>query len=265
MPTGYPISITKNLRTWRFNQATVERPTDNATYQAAHPDDTLIMAGPARRSVIRSTTGSPLSLMALGMLQSISIQTQVPVQPLQAIGSGRSFFLRGKSQSSWQMARVMINGRNLLRGLYHNAVESGVQVSRFDDPASLDEAPRSQFFVNMDSELYYIPIGLGCVIRSKDFSLVASMYMELSLISSWSLQFTAGNPIIAENVQGLCDRVLPFQPSEALSLPQVGRATMDAVLGLGPNVFPNGSSYQADRMNQFDDSGLNDGTVPLSS
>lgn len=262
MAEPYPISVTKNLRTWSFQRATVERPTDNATYEAAHPDDTLILVGPARRSVA-TNAGSRLSMMALGACQAIQVSSQVPLTPIQAIGSGRSFFLRGKSQSSWSLQRVLLNGRNFLRALYHNAISVGLRPSEFDDPAAVDENPRSQFFANLDSELYYIPVGIALVIRSKSFSLIASMYLELALINSWSIGVQAGGNLIAESITGLCDRVLPYQPTETLNGPREGvrRATMDAVLGLAPNVFPTGSNYNPSQMGSFDDSGLDNGTV----
>lgn len=260
--TAYPIGVTKGLSTWDFQKSSVERPTDNATYEAAHPDDTLILVGPARRSVIAPGRSSPLSLMALGMCQALQVSTQVPVTPVQAIGSGRAFFLRGKSQSSWSLQRCLINGRNMLRALYHNATEAGVNPNEFDDPASLDDSPRSQFFINLDSELYHIPIGLAVVIRSKSFSLVASLYLELCLINSYSMGIQAGGNMIAESVTGLSDRILPFQPSDIVG-PKVRRSTMDAVLGLAPNVFPNETDTAGKQMNSFEDIGGTNGTVDM--
>ena len=60
----YPIGVTKSLGTWKFQQHHVERMLDNASYDAVHPDDTLILAGPARKEV---STRTPRTLMALGM------------------------------------------------------------------------------------------------------------------------------------------------------------------------------------------------------
>ena len=129
---AYPIGITRSLGTWNFNRNHVERMLDNSTYDAAHPDDTLILAGPARRSVARAERTSARSLRALGLFQSFSMQTQAPIQPMMAIGSARSFFLRGKSQSSWSIQRVLMNGLNLLRALYHNAVEADRKSTRLN-------------------------------------------------------------------------------------------------------------------------------------
>lgn len=250
---NYPVGVTKSLGSWNFQRNHVERMLDNATYDAAHPDDTLILAGPARRGVVRPERGSPRTLLALGMLQNMTIQTQVPVMPLMGLGSGRSFFLRGKSQSNWSMQRTMINGRNLLRALYHNAIESGVAPDAFDDPAAL--SAQSQFFINLDSELFYIPLGLAVIMRTKSHTLVASVYLELCMINSWGISYAAGQNMIAEAVSGLCDRVLPYQTTDAMQAPAVGRTLMDAVLGLAGDVFP---QNRTDQFGEFADTGLDD-------
>lgn len=250
----YPIGITKSLQTWDFQGNHVERPLDNAAYDAAHPDDTLILAGPARRG--RPGSANPRSMLAMGMFQGFSIGTQVSLTPVMAIGSGRSFFLRGKSQSNWSIQRAMINGRNLLRVLQHSAVDAGLDVHRFDDPAALSR--NSQFFTNLDSELFYIPFGMAVTVRSKSHTLVASMYLELCMISSWGTQIAAGQNMIAESVTGLCDRVLPFQATDAMNSPRVSRVQMDAVLGLANDVFPAMSNTT---ISEIDDTGLDNGTV----
>jgi hypothetical protein len=92
MPT-YPIGVTRSMGTWNFQRNHVERMMDNATYDAAHPDDTLLLAGPARRAVARSERTSLRTLRALGLFQTFSMQSQAPIQATMAIGSGRSFFL----------------------------------------------------------------------------------------------------------------------------------------------------------------------------
>lgn len=259
MPT-YPIGVTKTLQNWNFNKNHVERVLDNSMVDAAHPDDTLILAGPARRGVASNDPGSARGLLALGMLQSLSFNSQVPVQPMMALGSARSFFLRGKSQTSWNMARVMVNGRNLLRALYHNAVLAGINADQFDDPAAVENSPRSQFFINLDSELFYIPVGLGVIIRAKDHNLIASFYLEVCVINSYGFAMAAGQNMMAESITGLCDRVLPWSTSDAMQNSFHDRNALDAVLGLAANSFP---TPARDRMIDFQDDGLADGNLQL--
>jgi hypothetical protein len=234
----YPIGVTKSLQTWNSQHNSVERVTDNSAYDAAHPDDTLILAGPARKQIARSQTQGGRTLLPIGMLTGFTLSSQAPVTPMQAIGSGRSFYLRGKGQSSWSMQRVLMNGRNLLRVLNHNANEtSGVDASQFDDPAAADT--NSTFFVNLDSEMYYIPFGIAVLMRSKSRTQIGSCYMELCMLNTWGIQLGAGQPMVMESVGGFCDRVLPFQSTDAMGAqPFVGRNLMDAVLGLAPDTFP---------------------------
>lgn len=256
---AYPIGVTRSLGTWKFQQNHVERILDNASYDAAHPDDTLLLAGPARKGVAVPGRNTPRTLLALGVFQSFSMQTSVPLAPLMAIGSGRSFFLRGKSQSSWNLQNVMINGRNLLRKLCHNATEvAGIDASQFDDPAALSRT--SQYFINLDSELYYIPFGIGITMRTKSRTIICGCYLELCMINSYGMGVQAGQNMISEMVSGLCDRVLPFQASASIveGMTVNGRAAMDAVLGLASNAFPAANSSQ---IGEFTDAGLADGTV----
>ena len=259
---NYPIGVTKSLGTWNFNRNFVERSLDSSMYEAAHPDDTLILAGPARRGVASPDPGSARGLLALGMLQAFSFSTQVPVQPLMALGSARSFFLRGKSQTSWNMSRVLINGRNLLRALYHNAVLSGINADQFDDPAAYDNNPRSQQFINLDSELFYIPFGIGGVIRSKDHSYIAAFYVEVCVLNGFGFSMAAGQNMMAESVTGLCDRVLPWTTADAMQNSFHDRNAMDAVLGMAANTFP---TFSRTQIVQFNDDGLADGTVAALS
>lgn len=232
------IGVTKGLLDWKFQNAYVERVMDNAAYQAAHPDDTLVLAGPARMSNLDVTqgpsAGQPNTVLAVGMLQAVSFTQSKPTQPMMAIGSGRSFFVSGKAQTQWNIGRLFMNGRNLLRVLNHNAVAAGVRVTEFDDPAASSNT--SNFFTNLDSELYYIPFGLGTLFRNKAHDLVASFYAELCMINTWSISFNAGQSMMLENVSGMADRLLPFNNAVSTSGASADsgspwpRATVDEVL-----------------------------------
>jgi len=226
-----PLGITRNLVTWRFQDQYVERLMDNAAYTSAHPDDTLVLAGPARRDDTGdglSATQGIASLLAIGMLQNVQFGQTKQTQPVQAIGSGRSFFVSGKAQGQGVMQRLFVNGRNLLRVLHHNARAADLQVQLLDDPAA--SRAESQFYTNLDSELYLIPFGLGTVFRTKAHDFVGGFYAELVLVNNYNVSFQAGGNMIAEQVQFLFDRLLPFGEGSLVST-QVPRATMDTVLG----------------------------------
>jgi hypothetical protein len=236
------IGVTSGVLSWDFQRSYVERVMDNAAYEAAHPDDTLLLAGPPRFASVgngQASTGIG-SLLAMGLMQNITFTSTKPTQPMMMIGSGRSFFVSGKSQTSWNIGRLFCNGRNLLRVLYHNAIAASqsLDVSQFDDPAAI--AQQSNFFINLDSELFYIPFGICAFFRNKVHELVGSFYAELCMINSYTLGVTAGQSMILENVSGLCDRLLPASLSQ-VATGYVGRsgvpkATIDALLDFASNL-----------------------------
>jgi len=230
------LKITKGLKDWYFQKTSIERSMDSAAYQAAHPDDTLVLAGAARWNDVEDGGDDPnpelgtVPLLAMGMLQSVQFTSSKPTQPMMAIGSGRSFFVSGKSQTQWNIGRLFINGRNLLRVLYHNAVHLGIDIDKFDDPAALSKT--SKFFINLDSELYYTPFGMGVVIRDKVHDWLGAFYVELMAINSYSLSINAGQNVILENVSGVADRMLPVALDDLAAKAPVVREKVDELVGI---------------------------------
>jgi hypothetical protein len=231
------LGVVQGFDTWAFQQSYVERVMDNAAYTAAHPDDTLVLAGPARRQNVGSQ-----NLLAIGMLQAVNFTQTKPTQPMMAIGSGRSFYVSGKAQTQWTMGRLFVNGRNLLRVLSHNAVAGGINPSLFDDQASDADPNSKKYFINLDSELFLIPFGMGAVFRDKTHGFCGGFYAELSMITSYAIGWNAGQNLVLENVSGMSDRLLPFGSlTKPGTRPNAGggsgitATSIDAVLGFIDN------------------------------
>jgi hypothetical protein len=230
------LGITRNLVSWRFQDHYVERQMDNAAYTSAHPDDTLVLAGPPRVSDANadSTTPGAGSLLAIGMMQNLNISQVKSTTPVMAIGSGRSFFVSGKAQGNGSIARLFVNGRNLLRVLYHNAKSNGILVTAgdtagMDDPAAA--AANSSFFINLDSELYLIPFGLGSIFRTKSHQFVGGFYAELTMIQSYNISIQAGANMIAEQVSFMFDRLMPWTEKDlSADSNNMPAATMQAIM-----------------------------------
>lgn len=227
------LGITKGVTTWDSQSNNVERHMDNAAYTSAHPDDTLVLAGPPRFDDVRQEDISGwASLLAIGFLQTFQVTSQKPTQPMAAIGSGRSFFVSGKSQTTWRIGRLFTNGRNLLRVLSHNLVAGNIPVEKFDDPPVPVPEGRNltNFYINLDSELYYVPFGLGIMFKDKMNDILGAFYAELCMINTYTLGFTAGQNMVMEDVGGMCDRLYPFVPSMIIG-DHVDRKTVDEVIG----------------------------------
>ena len=215
---GKPVGATFDVANWSFQENYVERLMDNAAFTAAHPNNTLVLAGPARIPQGGQDIESSFAevMLPVGMIQNMNIGHNRPVQPMQMLGSGRTFFLAGKGQITFNIGRLWVNGRNLLRVLYHQAVRNELDVTRFGEPpVSAPGGSRTeQFWLNLDSELFYIPFGLAVLFRSVAQDAVGAFYIELCMLNSWSTAFAAGQNLIMEQVSGLGDRVRPILPTE---------------------------------------------------
>lgn len=201
-----PNAVT-NTTEWKFQNSYIERLMDHAALTAAHPDDTLILAGPPR-FVGQNTEPQWSNMLPVGMVQQMQVTMQKPTVPAMAIGSGRGFYLSGKAQGTASIARLFVNGRNLLRALLSNAVVAGIDVTKFDDQGGAFKD--AKFFTNLDSELFLIPFGMAVLFRDKVHNDLGAFYLELCMINTWSLAVGAGQNMIMENVNMLFDRALPI-------------------------------------------------------
>lgn len=202
-----------SVSNWNPQDACIERLMDNAAYTSAHPDDTLVLVGPARHSSVANYS----DLQPVGMLQQMQVSQQRPVQPLQAIGSGRNYFLAGKPMVNFSIGRLFAKGPNLHRALYKNIMNNAT-LNGFNpkEPASASNNPDSVF--NMDSEMFLVPFGLVVAFRDKSGGSLGSFYIESCMISSYSIGVAAGQNMVMENVNGSADRIYPINLTEAAAV-----------------------------------------------
>jgi hypothetical protein len=219
--------VTEDLNSWLYQDQYVERIMDNAAYTAAHPDDTLVMIGPPRMK-LRNDNVAGRKLYAVGMMQAFQVAQAKPTVPVQTIGSGRSFFLSGKSSLTWQMGRLFVKGRNMVKALYRNAIEAGVDPDTFDEPIH-PRGKQTDYFVNLDSELLLIPFGMAIAFRDKSHNTLGGFYLELCCMNQWTVGLNAGQNMIMENVSGMCDRLLPWDPGAKQDGHQGSDAIDDAI------------------------------------
>ena len=217
--------VTEDLSTWVAQQHYVERLMENSAFTAAHPDDTLVLAGPARFGDSGLSTQDFVDrLLPIGSMMNFTMAANAPVQPLTSIGSGRTFFVRGKGNITFSIGRLFVNGRNLLRVLYTEAIQQGLNIQNMDDPAMAGPSNTEQYVVNLDSELFYIPFGMACLFRDKARKPIGAFYIELAMLNTYNLGIASGQAMIMENVNGVADRVLPIFPDSQTQTPRAQNA-----------------------------------------
>ena len=208
-----PGAVVTGKQDWSFQNSYVERLMDHAALSSAHPDDTLVLAGPPRY-VRGQAEDIHKNLLAIGMVQTMQVTQQKPTTPMQAVGSGRSFFISGKAMGNASIARLFVNGRNLLRVLYTNALQQNIDATLFDDQAVWVDK-KSKFYANLDSELFLIPFGIAVFFRDKVHDELGAFYLELCHINSWAIAVSAGQNMVMENVNMMFDRLVPISTNGA--------------------------------------------------
>jgi hypothetical protein len=214
MATQVTPSAVVDATAWKFQQTYIERLMDHSALSSAHPDDTLILAGPPRW-VSGNIESIYDKLLPIGMIQSMQVSQQKPTTPMQAVGSGRGFYISGKAQGQTNIQRLFVNGRNLLRALYTNALQAGIDATKFDEPAAWGDDPTAKFYANLDSELFLIPLGLAVFFRDKLHDEIGAFYLELCTINSWAIGVSAGQNMVMENVSMFFDRLMPISTQGA--------------------------------------------------
>lgn len=225
--------ITSNINNWKVSEHNVERLTDNIPFTSAHPDDTLVLVGPPRYSQLN---GSQDGLYAIGMLQQFNYSQSRGLQPMQAIGSGRAFFVTGKSTIQFQIGRLFVKGKNLMRALYENAKSQGGLP--IDTNGAFGERPIAEnvpnFATNLDSPLFLVPFGLCVIYRDRSNAPLGGVYLENCMLSSFQSSIMAGQTNIMESVNGMGDRLF------AIDLGSNSSSIQDGWPVGGPDAASNG-------------------------
>tara|TARA_Y100000296_G_scaffold29376_1_gene34185 strand:+ start:245 stop:613 length:369 start_codon:yes stop_codon:yes gene_type:complete len=68
----------------------------------------------------------------------------------------------------------------------------------------------TMYYLNLDSELYLVPIGLAVLFQDKIHETLGGFYAELVMITSYAVGFNAGQNMILEQTSLVFDRLTPF-------------------------------------------------------
>ena len=192
-----------------YKNAYIQKMHDATQMDVVLPDDCLILAGPPRLS------GSSTEVTPIGFVTSFSMQEQRQVQPMKAIGSYRHVFTATNSPVTLSFERLLIDGPNLMRSLYGEWTRSNT--TEFKNEAFVE----SDWFMNLEDDIYRIPFGLGLVYYNprtlsgadnsgNTMTSPGADYFEGCVVQSCSMSIQQGQTAIMENVQVLCDRRVPF-------------------------------------------------------
>jgi len=232
---------------WQFASENVQTEITNGEYVSS--ESTLILGGPARLSQLQTAEGAPgiaaqTSMFPIGLVDSINVQQNKGVQRLFEIGSKRAYFVPGRLIATMNISRVLFFGPSLLRMLYavapvadigngygqpfqvngQNAATPPAYAAMYGATAGarrVVSAPgygatsaaeqNRDFYINLSSELFSIPVGLCIILKDPKNNPYGAMYLEDVYISSHGFGISANNIIIAESVSAEFNQVAPVQ------------------------------------------------------
>lgn len=202
------------------------------------------------------------ALYPIGMVEQVGVQQAQNVQKMFEIGSRRSYQAGGRVQVVGNLGRVLFSGPSLLRVLYayypnviqmangqrigpgqdqdsvsRTIVGAGDAVSQvfppilFEpgskagvDPESGDSLADS-FMINLMSELFSHPFGLGVILRNNRDQNYGGWYMEDCMVTTHGLNISSTSTLITEAVSFQADACVPmeFSTGDQGAGPQIQR------------------------------------------
>ncbi len=197
-----------------------------------------------------AVAGGKDALYPIGLVEQFGLQQAQTIQKMFEIGSRRSYQAGGRVQVMSSLGRVMFRGPSLLRvcyAYYPNAINlaNGKQLTAgsdsvasaivgagggsgtpansvfppiFFEPGALSgvdpENPSNKpdsFFINLMSELFSHPFGIGCILRDNRNNNYGGFYLEDCMITAHSLQISSSSTLITEALNLQCDAAVPME------------------------------------------------------
>jgi hypothetical protein len=187
------------------------------------------------------------ALYPIGLLEQFGVQQMQNVQKMFEIGSRRSYQQSGRVQVGGSIGRVMFNGASMLRvayAYYPSAVQQAngqiltaggdsvsaavVGANASNDGADTiyppiyfapgafagqdpEENQPHSFWINLMSEIFSFPFGMGIILRDNRNVNYGAFYMEDCFITTHSFQVSSTSTLITEAMSFQCDACVPME------------------------------------------------------
>jgi len=215
----------------QYKEQSIELHNSRGMFDLASPDDSILVAGPARFATALTTQGAETQTNSgyyvIGVCQQIQVQEQSNVQPVKSIGTRRMMFTKSNAPVSISIGRMMFYGKNLISALYTQVTDSFMSAAssatvshKYAQGTNTAVSP-SKFLLNLEEDMYRTPFGLGIIYHTPRTAAGASgadswntavgaEYAECCYLVSRQTSIQSGQTTIMENVQILADRMIPW-------------------------------------------------------
>lgn len=230
----------KKLQEWieKFTAEHVQ-PLDTTAGDFLSSESVVLLSGPPKLD-----GGYPATnLIPIGLVQNVQVTQAKQIQQLFEIGSRQPFFIPGRTTIQVGMARVLFDGPSLLQALYvYNLPDDGTTLyipaiqgglSELSNPGepynTAGETPdvrigtttggfettnNAEFFINLASEFFNKPLGLGCVLFDMQQQAYGGFYLEECYIQSHRFSASAQQTVLMEDVGIRCTALKPISIDE---------------------------------------------------
>lgn len=228
------MSSVKQLLDWqeRFTSEHVQS-LDTTAGDFLSSESVVLLSGPAKLG-----NYIPNNLIPVGLVQNTQVTQAKQIQQLFEIGSRQPFFIPGRTTVQVSMARVLFDGPSLLQALYafadgtkvvvptigeqdgeysnpglpFNGAEDPVQIGTLG--AGFDDTTTGEFFINLASEFFNKPLGLGVVLFDMQQEVYGGFYLEECYIQNHRFSASSQQTVLMEDVSIRCTAIRPISVSE---------------------------------------------------
>ncbi len=219
MPNEY---FSKKLSAWKENFLTsnVQALEGQDTGNFLSAESVVLFSGPAA-----FVEGEAINLIPIGLVQSANVSQGKQVQQIFEIGSRLPFFVPGRTQIQFAISRVIFDGPSLMKAMYTTGTASAAKptytptesTNAAEDPAApfgdyTDSAKtdNGSFWVNLASNYFNKPIGLGFAMYDMQKEAYSGFYLEQCYIRSHQFQVSANDTVLAESLNGMATKMRPL-------------------------------------------------------
>ena len=190
---------------------------------AAGPPRLANVGGPSFLAAALASGGTGQDSLAfpIGLTQNWSLGHNMSLSRIFEIGSGRSYFIPGRTVGQLSLSRVMYHGPSLLRVLYAyyqdlappsmvSPVFSNIGALTVDNPHDVIIPPGYEnIFLNLASDLFMQPVGLMLMFKDSNEDTMGAAYLESSYIPNHNIGADAQGVVIQESAGVQFERLLP--------------------------------------------------------
>jgi hypothetical protein len=228
----------KTLQTWidKFTSDHAQ-PLDTTAGDFLSSEAVVLLSGPPKLD----SAITPTNLIPIGLVQNVQVTQAKQIQQLFEIGSKLPFFIPGRTTVQVGMARVLFDGPSLMQALYvYNNGGSELYIPAIsgdvgtatsnpgqpfntagEDPVVIgtkeggfETTNNAEFFINLASEFFNKPLGLGCVLYDMQQQAYGGFYLEECYIQSHRFSASAQQTVLMEDVGIRCTALRPISIDE---------------------------------------------------